>query len=110
MLALSSYAPQNISFAWSSHAGRMPAFQPMQSMCMGMPAAATSATSTIILGTGVLASVFFFVVHHLVSSLLLVSLVALISLLLIGLTGLVSLESLVGHSIVRSGTCMTQGD
>ncbi len=109
MLAL-SYAPQNISSAWSSHAERMPASQPMQSMCMGMPAAATSATSTIILWTGVLTSVFLFVVHHLVSSLLLVSLVALISLILTGLTGLVSLESLVGHSVVRPGARRTQGD
>ena len=109
MLAL-SYAPQNISSACSCHAERMPASQPMQSTCMGMPAAATSATSTIILGTGVLASVSLFVVHHLVNSLLLVSLVALISLLLIGLTGLVSLESLVGHSVIRPDTRMTQGD
>ena len=115
MLAL-SYAHQIISSACSSHAERMPASrashasQPMQSMCMGKPAAATSATSTIILGTGVLASVFLFVVHHLVSSLLLVSLVALISLLLTGLTRLVSLESLVGHSVVRPGTRTTQGD
>jgi hypothetical protein len=98
MLAL-SYAPQNISSAWSSHAERMPASRPMQSMCMGMTTAATSATSTIILGTGVLASVSLFVVHHLVSSLLLVSLVALISLLLTGLTRLESLESLVGHLV-----------
>ncbi len=109
MLAL-SYAPQNIFSACEEHAERMPASQPMQSMCMGMPAAATSATSTIILETGVLASVFLFVVHHLVNSLLLVSLVVLISLLLIGLTGLVSLGSLVGHLIVRPGTRMTQGD
>ena len=109
MLAL-SYAPQNISSACSYHAERMPASQPMQSMCMGMSAAATSATSTIILGTGVLASVFLFMVHRLVSSLLLVSLVVLISLILTGLTGLVSLESLVGHLVIRSGTCRTQGD
>ena len=107
MLAL-SYAPQNISAAWSSHAERMPASQPTHAMCMGMAAAATSATSITISGTGVLASVFLFVMH-LVCSLLLV-LVALISLLLTGLTGLVSLESLVGHAMVRPETHRTQGD
>jgi hypothetical protein len=105
-----SYAPQNISSACEEHAERMPASQPMHAMCMGMAAAATSATSTIIIGTGVLTSVFLFVVHHLVSSLLLVNLVTLISLLLTGLTGLVSLESLVGHLVVRPGIRMTQGD
>jgi hypothetical protein len=109
MVAL-SYAPQNASSACPSHAERMSASQPMHAMCMGTAAAATSATSTIIIGTGVLASVFLFVVHHLVSSLLLVNLVTLISLLLTGLTGLVSLESLVGHLVVRPGTRMTQGD
>jgi|ERR1019366_9920244 hypothetical protein len=109
MLAL-SYASQHGSSACSSYAERMPASQPLHDMCMGMAAAATSATRTIIIGTGVLASVFLFVVHHLVSSLLLVNLVTLISLLLTGLTGLVSLESLVGHLVVRLGTHMTQGD
>lgn len=110
MLVL-SYAPQNTSAAWSSHAGRMPASQPTHAMCMGMAAAATSATSISIIGTGVLTSVFSFVVH-LVCSLLL-GLVTLISLLLTGLTGLVSLESLVGHSVVRletPHTPRTQGD
>ena len=89
----------------------MPASQPMHAMCMGTASAATSANSTTIIGTGVLASVFLFVVH-LVSSLLL-SLVTILSLLLIGLTGLLSLASLVGHSVVRVGTPrinMTQGD
>ena len=111
MLAL-SYAPYNTSSAWENdHAERMPASQPMHAMCTGMAAAATSANSTIISETGVLASVFLFVVH-LVSSLLL-SLVTILSLLLIGLTGLLSLASLVGHSVVRVGTPrihMTQGD
>jgi hypothetical protein len=109
MVAL-SYAPQNAFSACPSHAERMPASQPMHDMCMGTAPAATSATSTTISETGVLASVFLFVVHHLVSSLLLVNLVTLISLLLTGLTGLVSLESLVGHLVVRPGTRMTQGD
>jgi hypothetical protein len=104
MLA-TSYAPHNTYSAWEDHAERMHA------MCMGMATAATSANSTIISGTDVLASVFLFVVH-LVRSLLL-SLVTLLSLLLIGLTGLISLESLVGHSVVRPGaprTHRTQGD
>ena len=111
MLAL-SYAPHNTSWAWEGdHAERMPASQPMHAMCMGMATAATSANSTIISETGVLTSVFLFVVH-LVCSLLL-GLVTLLSLLLIGLTGLISLESLVGHSVVRTGTPLihrTQGD
>jgi hypothetical protein len=108
MLAL-SYAPHNTSSAWEDdHAERMPASQPMHAMCMGMTAAATSANSTIISGTDVLASVFLFVVRS-----LLLGLVTLLSLLLIGLTGLISLESLVGHSVVRTGTPRThrtQGD
>lgn len=111
MLAL-SYAPHNTSSAWEDdHAERMPASQPMHAMCMGMTAAATSANSTIISETDVLTSVFLFAVH-LVCSLLL-GLVTLLSLLLIGLTGLISLESLVGHSVVRTGiprTHTTQGD
>jgi hypothetical protein len=107
MLAL-SYASQNTFSACSSHAERMPASQPTHSTCMGM-AATTSATSTTIIETDVLASAFLFVVVHLVCSLLL-GLVALINLLLIGLTGLVSLESLVGHSVVRLETHRTQGD
>ena len=109
MLAL-SYASQNTFSACSSHAERMPASQPTHSTCMGM-AATTSATSTTIIETDVLASAFLFVVHLVVS--LLLGLVALISLLLIGLTGLVSLESLVGHSVVRPETPRThrtQGD
>ena len=110
MLAL-SYASYNKYSAWEDHAERMPASQPMHAMCTGMAAAATSANSTIITGTDVLASVFLFVVH-LVCSLLL-GLVTLLSLLLIGLTGLISLESLVGHSVVRPDAPhahRTQGD
>ena len=111
MLAL-SYAPYNTFSAWASHAERMPASQPMHATCMGMAAAATSANSTIIIETDVLASVFLFVVH-LVCSLLL-GLVTILSLLLTGLTGLLSLASLVGHSVVRAAGIphihMTQGD
>lgn len=115
-----SYATQNAAPACPTHAERMHAShahraphasQSMHDMCMGMGSmAATSATSTIIVGTGVLASVFLFVVHHLISSLLLATLVVLISLLLTGLTGLVSLESLVGHIAVRRDAHTTQGD
>jgi hypothetical protein len=76
---------------------RMPFFMSMPAMCMGMAAA----TSVILLETGVVTSVSFFVVviTLLLALLLLVGLVVLISLLLTCLTRLVRLESLVGLTI-----------
>ena len=70
------------------------------------------AASTLIIGTGALASVSLFVVVLLVVSLLLVGLVVVISLLLTCLTGPNSLEGLVGQTKVMAGlaTHMTRGE
>ncbi len=80
MLAMSSTQNQPAMFAGKDRTHRMPANS--SSMCM-----ASAAASTIIIGTGVLASVSLFVAVLLVTVLLLVSLVVLIS--LSGLTGLI---------------------
>lgn len=85
MLASPSTQNQPAMFAGKDRTHRMPsATFAMPAMCMASAAAA----STIIIGTGVLASVSLFVVVLLVTVLLLVSLVVLIS--LSGLTGLIS--------------------
>ncbi|MHB8595351.1 MAG: hypothetical protein ACYDER_00915 [Ktedonobacteraceae bacterium] len=82
MLAMSSTQNQPAMFAGKDRTHCMPANP--SAMCM----ASAAAVSTIVIGTGVLASVSLFVVVLLVTVLLLVSLVVLIS--LSGLTGLIS--------------------
>ena len=70
------------------------------------------AASTLIIGTGALASVSLFGVVLLVVYLLLVGLVVVISLLLTCLTGPISLEGLVGQTqeTARLATHMTRGE
>lgn len=103
---------QKAMTACQSGAQPMPFSQPsIAAMCTMYMAAA----SILIIETGALASVSFFVVVLLVVALLLVSLVVLISLLLTGLTGLIRLESLVGLTngmteLATSTTRTTRGD
>ncbi len=85
----------------------------MQAMPSCMSSArffADRAQTVLLIGTGVVTSVFLFAVAHFIVPFLLVNLVVLISvLLLICLTGLIGLENLVGQSIA-SATSSTQGD
>ncbi len=88
MSATWSTMPQPAMFAGKNRTRRMPSRTHMYAMC-----AATAATASILLvGTGVVTSVSFFVL--VLSLVLLTSLVALISLILSGLTGLVGLVGL----------------
>lgn len=86
---------------------RMPSSRKSAMYTMHMMAA-----STLIIGTGALASVSLFGVVLFVVSLLLVSLVVVISLLLTCLTRPISLEGLVGQTKEMAGlaTHMTRGE
>ena len=85
----------------------------MQAMPAGMSSAsffADRAQAGLLIGTGVVTSVFLFVVAHLIVPFLLVILVVLISILvLICLTGFIGLGNLVGQSVAPA-TRSTQGD
>jgi uncharacterized MnhB-related membrane protein len=86
---------------------------PMQTMPSRMRSAcffADRAQTELLIGTGVVTSVFLFAVVHFVVPFLLVNLVVLISILLLTcLTRSIRLEHLVGQS-VTSATSSTQGD
>ena len=99
MLATWSASTLSALFAGRNCAKRMP-FS-MHTMCMA------TIPGIMISGTGVLASVSLFVLLHIVTALILASLMVLISLTLIGLTGL---SGLVRLTTVRLELSAAQGD
>jgi uncharacterized membrane protein YhaH (DUF805 family) len=108
MLKMYSPTYQAAMMADQGRTQRMPFYMCMPAMCMA------TATSTTLLGTGVVTSVSLFVaaISLLIALLILVGLVVLISLILTGLTGLVGLGSLVGLTTVLATTIIqaTQGE
>ena len=99
MLATCSASTLPALFAGRNCAKRMP-FS-MHTTCMA------TTPGIMISGTGVLASVSLFVLLHIVTALILASLMVLISLTLIGLTGLSGLVRLTTKGLVLSAA---QGD
>ncbi len=108
----------SMSTAQTAMAARSACAQNMSFSQFSMPAMCTmymAAASTLIIGTGAVASVSLFVIALLVVSLLLVSLVVVISILLLTcLTRPISLEGLVGQTQETVGlatfTRTTRGD